>query len=186
MGKGGAGQFKPADSLSPAEAAKSWRYTRLNEHQKDTPKHASGGIVLGPVPPEEDQWQQIKISTLRQIEEAVGGEPNLTIYGHSITRGSKKTTVMPGEPQVSWAPKMQENSDGSSFSALCIGQWQLSHEVQGPKRQMECVGLLRPAFELFLNPSDRMLSPSASPDANVVMLFLMKKIASKAKGLIAF
>ena len=144
--------------------------------------------MLGPVPPGagDDQWQQMKISTLRQVEEAVGGEPNLTIYGHSITWRSKKTTVMPGEPHVSWAPKMQENSDGSSFSALCIGQWQLSHEVQGLKRQIECSGLLRPAFELFLNPSDRMLSPFASADANAVILFTVKKISSKAKGLVAF
>ena len=74
------------------------------------------------------------------------------------------------------------------FSAVCIGQWQLSHEVTSSAnhQMMECTGLLRPAFELFLNPSDRVLSPSASADANAVTLFTVKKISSKAKGLIAF
>ena len=74
LGKGGAGEFKQLDSISEAEAGKAWRYTRLYEYQKDTNKNANGGMSLGPVPGEGvGQWQQIKIVTLQQIEDIVGG-----------------------------------------------------------------------------------------------------------------
>ena len=79
---------------------------------------------------------------------------------------------------------MQENPDGSSFTALNVGQWQLSHEVPAGEKTMECKGILRPAFELLLD-SNRQLSPSPAVDANALCLFALKKFAVKVKGLVA-
>ena len=185
LGKGGPGGFGKSEELSPETAARSWRFTRLTDFKKDTPKHANGGLVLGPLPQEAGQWQQIKISTVSQVEQSIGGPRDLKVYGHGIVRGTKRTQVMPGEPTISWYPKMQENPDASSFTALNLSQWQLSHEVNAAENKVECKGLLRPGFE-FLLDATRQIAPSPAVDANALCVFAVKKFTVKAKGLIAF
>ena len=91
---------------------------------------------------------------------------------------------MLGEPAVSWVPKMQENPDGSSFTALNVGQWQLSHEVPAGEKTVECKGMLRPAFELLLD-SSRQLSPSPAVDAIALCPYAENKFEIKARGLVA-
>jgi len=183
LGKGGPGGFGRSEDLSPETAARSWRFTRITDFKKDTPKYANGGLVLGPVP--QGQWQQIKISTVEQVEQSIGGPRDLKVYGHGIVRGTKRTQIMPGEPTISWYPNMQENPDASSFTALNLSQWQLSHEVIAGENKVECKGLLRPGFE-FLLDATRQIAPSPAVTANALCLFAMKKFTVKAKGLIAF
>ena len=108
MGKGGPGEFAKSDDLSPEQAARSWRFTRVTEFKKDTPKHANGGLVLGPLSQEAGQWQRAKISTVQQAEQSIGGPSDIKIYGHGIVRGTKRQQVVPGDPHISWYPKMQE------------------------------------------------------------------------------
>ena len=130
------------------------------------------------------QGQQVQISTVQQAEQSIGGPRDIKVYGHGIVRGTKRTQIVPGEPAVPWVPKMQENPDGSSFTALNVGQWQLSHEVPAGDKTVECKRMLRPAFELLLD-SSRQLSPSPAVDANALCLSAVKKFTMKAKGLVA-
>ena len=181
MGKGGAGEL--TSEVPDEMAAKAWRFTRLNQYNKDVPKSANGGLVLGPVSNDVGQWQHIQISTNQQAEQSIGGPKDIKVYGHGIVRGTKRMTVEPGEPDVSWLPKMQEEDHGSSFTAVNMGQWQNSHEVPVEKGS-ECKGLLRPAFEMVLD-SSRTLSPSPALDANAMCLFAAKKFIVKAKSLVA-
>ena len=183
MGKGGAGEFTQADLVSEEMALRSWRYTRLSDPKKDTLKFANGGLVLGPLSAQADQLQQIKIQTFVQIEQAIGGARDIKVYGHAITRGQRAVRITPGEPPVSWVPKLMENADGSSFSALCLGQWLRSHEVANEK-QIECTGMLRPAFEVQLD-AQRLLSPSPAADANALCLFSVKRFSTKPKQVMA-
>ena len=120
---------------------------------------------------------------MQQVEQSIGGPRDIKVYGHGIARGTKRTQVMPGDPDVSWLPKMQEAENGSSFTAMNMGQWQNSHEVPVEKG-VECEGLLRPAFEMTLD-SSRQLSPSPAFDANAMCLFSAKKFNVKAKSLVA-
>jgi len=184
MGKGGPGEFAKLDDLSPELAARSWRYTRLTDFKKDTPKQANGGLVLGPLSQEAGQWQRVQISTIQQAEQSIGGPRDIKIYGHGIVRGTKRLQVVPGDPHISWRPTMAENPDGSSFSAVNLSQWQLSHEVPAGEKSVECKGMLRPAFELLLDAS-RQLAPNPAVDANALCLFAVKKFTVKASGLIA-
>ena len=81
---------------------------------------------------------------------------------------------------------MKENEDGSSFSAVNLGQWLLSHEVPGETDgRVECKGLLRPAFEMLFDPAQRQLAPSPRADANALNLFSVKKIHFDSKSVLA-
>ena len=111
MGHGGAGQFIYENAVSENLKPKAWRYTRITDHKKDTRKWASGSLVLGPL----GDGQKPELKTCAQVEETVGGEANITIYGHCISRETKRVSISPGDPQVSWVPGMKENEDGSSF-----------------------------------------------------------------------
>ena len=182
MGKGGAGEFKQVGVVSENEKPKAWRYTRLTEYKKDTHKLASGSVVLGPL----GDGHAPEMKTCAQVEQTLGGEANITIYGHCISRGTKRVSISPGEPAVCWVPSMKENEDGSSFSAVNLGQWLLSHEIPSETEgKVECKGLLRPAFELFYDPAQRQLAPSPRADANPLNLFAVKKVHFDSKSVVA-
>ena len=179
MGKGGAGEFKQVGVVSENEKPKAWMYTRLFEYKKDTHKLASGSVVLGPL----GDGQKPELKTCAQVEETVGGEPNITIYGHCISRGTKRVSISPGEPAVCWVPSMKENEDGSSFSAVNLGQWLLSREAPTETEgRVECKGLLRPAFEMIYDPAFEMIHPA---DANAMYLFAKQKVHFGSKSVVA-
>ena len=72
------------------------------------------------------------------------------------------------------------------FSAVNLGQWLLSREVPGETEgRIECKGLLRPAFEMFYDPAQRQLAPSARADANAMSLFAVKKVHFDSKSVVA-
>ena len=81
---------------------------------------------------------------------------------------------------------MKENEDGSSFSAVNLGQWLLSREAPTETEgRVECKGLLRPAFEVLYDPAQRQLAPSPRADANPLHLFAVKKIFFDSKSVVA-
>ena len=125
------------------------------------------------------------MKTCAQVEQTIGGEPNITIYGHCISRGTKRVSIFPGDPPVCWVPAMKENEDGSSFSAVNLGQWLLSHELPIAEGRIECKGLLRPAFEMIYDPAQRQLAPSPRGDANALNLFAVKKLHFDSKSVLA-
>ena len=81
---------------------------------------------------------------------------------------------------------MKENEDGSSFSAVNLGQWLLSHEIPSETEgRVECKGLPRPAFEMIYDPAQRQLAPSARADANAMNLFAVEKVHFESKSVVA-
>ena len=126
------------------------------------------------------------MKTCAQVEQNIGREPNITIYGHCISRGTKRVSISSGDPTVCWVPAKKEGEDGSSFSAVNLGEWLLSHEIPSETEgRVECKGLLRPAFEMFFDPAQRQLAPSPRADANALNLFTIKKIHFDSKSVVA-
>ena len=88
-----------------------------------------------------------KLSLLSDIERELGH--NLTLYGHSITRGGAKVSITPSQSPVVWvpaAPAVGGSGSGiADFSASTLGQYVRAHEDTSgvPK----CKGLCRPIFE---------------------------------------
>ena len=173
VGKGGPGEFLNA--------------TRVTDYKKDTPKYACGGVVL------EGQEQVPKLRTLSQCEEILGDAargtgPNkvIALYAHVSTAGSRNPRIVPASPGVVWVPTKAEPQDGSTFLAMNMGQWMLTHDtkVEG-KLLYECCGVLRPGFELALGSVKKQLSPNNRADANPVALFTNKVLHMKAKGIVA-
>ena len=85
MGKGGRGEFKQVEVLSENEKPKAWRYTRITDY-KNIHKWANGSFVLGPL----GDGQKPEMKTCAQAEQTIGGEANITIYGHCVSRGSRR------------------------------------------------------------------------------------------------
>ena len=176
MGKGGAGHLIHEDEVSENLKPKAWRYTRIFGFKKDTHKWANGSFVHGPLGDDKTP----DMMTLAQAEQTIGVPPgeHISLYGHCVSRGLKRVQITPGDPPVCWVPAMKEGEDGSSFSAIDLGQWLLSREIPSEtegQRRVECKGLLRPAFEMIYDPAQRQLAPSARADANALSLFCSKE-----------
>ena len=80
---------------------------------------------------------------------------------------------------------MEEPADGSTFVALNMGQWTLSHEKKVEWNACyECSGVLRPGFEAAPDPQ-KTLAPSNNVQANPLALFTNKVLHMKSKALVA-
>ena len=97
--------------------------------------------------------------TLRQCEEVLGqaglvaGSRVLCLYARGTIVVARGARVVPNEPGIVWAPAMEELAVGSTFFALNMGQWTLTHEKKAEhKSGYECCGvLLCPGFDVTLD-----------------------------------
>jgi hypothetical protein len=201
LGQGGPGSFVNLvnSTVEPAKVAFSWRFTRLTGHKRDNAELANGYMVLNkdgaPLP----QNSKPKLSCLSDIETELGN--NVTVWGHAITRGGTKVTMVPSPSPIAWVPaspavggNSEGGEDGSGsqkrvFGAATLGQFLRSHEdVSGlPK----CTGLMRPIFEIKTvtqNSGGRAaysIQPGASPGLSPLWLFASKKIELGAGAFVA-
>ena len=80
---------------------------------------------------------------------------------------------------------MEEPADGSTFVALNMGQWSLTHEKNiAQKAGYECCGVLRPGFDVTLGPH-KTLKPRNDVQANPFVLSASKTLHMKSKALVA-
>ena len=86
-----------------------------------------------------------KLQTMAEIEKELGN--NLTLYGHSVTRGGNRVTITPSPSPLVWAPTLGENAELASFSANTLGQFLKSYE-DTTGAAPRCKGLHRPVFEV--------------------------------------
>ena len=129
-----------------------------------------------------------KLSLLSDIEKELGH--NLTLYGHSITRGGTKVAITPSQSPVVWvpaAPALGGSGSGiADFSASTLGQYVRAHEDTSgvPK----CKGLCRPIFEHKTNSSSGAagfhLETGAPTGKSALWLFAAKKIEVPAGGVV--
>jgi len=96
-----------------------------------------------------------------------------------VTKGTPSATVH-------GIPKQQAPPDGSTFFAMALGQWQLSHELHS-ETHAERAGFLGLAFEHGFDKDAKALNPGASPPAEASPLcrFTMKALACAASVLVA-
>ena len=156
-----------------------WRYTRITGYKKDSAELANGYVIFNKehTPLEGTP----KLSLLSDVEKELGN--NLTLYGHSITRGGAKVTITPSPSPVVWvpaAPAVGGSGTGvADFSASTLGQYVRAHEDTSgvPK----CTGLARPVFECKVNQSTGAgagygLVPGAPTGKSALWLFSTKRI----------
>ena len=183
LGKGGPGAFlNPATTqLEASKVPYGWRFTRYTQHKKDVSEHANGyfvfnkdGGAVGGKP---------KLQAVADIEKELGN--NLTLYGHSITRGGNKVTITPAPSPVVWVPTLGEQAAVGAFTPDNLGQFVRSYEdVSGATPK--CTGLHRPVFEV--RPAQTAGSTSAyvlqptSATRNPVWLFTKQKVEIPAGG----
>ena len=189
IGRGGAGAFlsRPDEDILPEERAKAWTFTRITNFKNDSPKWANGGLVFSAGGG--TQKPDITVATLDEIDKMSGSKTH-RLYAHSMTR-TGAATVTPGQVPVIWIPQARSTEtalgpEGTGFNNLSLCTWLPSQEKVTKQKQgkkIECCGLMRPAFEVFLN--DDVLSPSSKVTANPLCLFTSKRLELKAKQLVA-
>jgi hypothetical protein len=135
------------------------------------------------------------------IEKELGN--NVTLYAHSITRGSTpstatKVTVVPAVTPVVWCPNQTDLADGK-FCSDVLGQYIPSREIAHGTGQTKSAGLVRAVFAVEATErtgsvasgsgsggsgSAWALQPKCTPDS--VHFFLVKKLDIKAGEFVAF
>ena len=123
--------------------------------------------------------------TLSDIEAEVAN--NVQMYGHSITRGGAKVTIIPSPSPVVWvpqAPAVGGSTPSPGFSADTLGVFLPSHDSTGgvPKYS----GMVRGMFEVKSKAngsptgsspvSAYSLEPGAPPGMSPLWIALLKKV----------
>ena len=98
IGQGGQGTFVSlaTESIEEAKQDFCWMYTRIIAFKKDTAELANGFMIFNKdgTPLE----GKPKCVLLSDVENEMGN--NLTLYGHSITRGGVRVTITPSPTPV--------------------------------------------------------------------------------------
>ena len=196
LGQGGQGSFTSlvTSSVEEVKVPFAWKYTRISAFKKDTAEQANGFVIFNKdgVTPLQGKPKCVLLS---DVEAEVGN--NLTLYGHSITRGGNKVTITPSPTTVVWAPdkvfpggEVGEQGGGSGVSKFkaedALGQFLRSHEdTIGVPR---CKGLARPVFVMKLAQASRRQGPVLIPGPpngqSILLLFTTKKIEVPGNGFV--
>ena len=184
LGRGGPGNFKgcQTDDLPEEEKLKAWQYTRITNYEADVPKYANGGFVF--VAADAKANAEVKVKTLQAIEKEVGSI-GFRVCGHVVTRNAHQAQITSGTSQVYWLPMERATEavlSGEEFDRNSLCTWLRSVE-RVVKKRIECVGLVRPAFEVAL--VEHTLGPSNKTSANPLCIFTNKRLELKPKELVA-
>jgi hypothetical protein len=198
FGHGGPGTFISLvqQALEPSKEKCAWRWTRISTHKRDSPELGGAMIFQRGTSGEPDGTVPI-LSTLDAIEKELGN--NVTLYAHSITRGSTpftatKVTVVPAVTPVVWCPHQTDLADGKFCSGV-LGQYIPSREIAHGTSQTKSTGLVRAVFAVEATERTGSgssgipgiawsLQPKCTP--NSVHFFLVKKLDIKAGEFVAF
>ena len=195
VGRAGEGNFHGSQDVPPEQAEHGWTFTRLTEYKKDTAKLASGNVVwagsnagtgnvaaAGVAAP--------KMVTLETCEAelgtaVVGASKCVKVYGHATTRTARTVRIVPSDkPCIVWAPR--QRTPDTEFNADNFGQWLRSREApavgDSTKVNIECMGLLRPCFEVTFVHSEKMLKPIRQ---NPLCLFTINAVSLNSKQVVS-
>ena len=196
LGQAGPGTFVSiaTTQLTEKQTPIAWRWTRITSHKRDNAELANAFLILVKdlTEPADGGKVKPKLLTLEDIEKEVGN--NISLYGHSITRGgASKVTITPAPGPIAFVPN--PNEDPSTFSYKLLGAWLPSLEnTTGTTVKLD--GLVRPVFEVTaVSPTAGGIAGSASSGPlvkpvnvstrNCMHFFTCKKIDLPADGWIA-
>ena len=184
VGRGGPGSLV---SVPPEGRQKlhSWLYTRCYEWKRDVATRANGFWVFKKTPAAVGA-ENPRLQTLEEIHSELGAVGFDDIWAHCLTRGARAIRVSPVETaKVWWVPQgVMPDVAVEEFDTSRLGAWVPSCEQQ-TATGLECVGLLRPAFEVQLEgPNNKTLTPDANPGGKPLRLFLKKNLILKPGQLV--
>ena len=195
LGRGGPGNFvsmaKDSKDTVPEEKLPfCWRFTRLTGYTKDNAQLANGYMIFNRAGTPLQLGEQ-KMVCLSDIEKIIGN--NLTLYGHSITRGGTKVTITPSTSPVVWVPQApavggESSSDPPDFSAETLGAFLPSHDdTSGVPKY---AGMVRSVFETKAKAGGGSggggyaLLPGAPPGFSPLWIALLKKVEVPANSFV--
>lgn len=108
-----------------------------------------------------------KLHTLEDIEKELGCQ--VSLYGHSVTRGSGKTkvTITPAAAAVVYVPT--PDSSPENFSHKVLGSWLPCQEEAVIATTLQVHGYARPVFEVISATATPAAAASSSLQASKVI-----------------
>jgi len=184
VGRGGPGSLVSSSPPEGRQLLHAWLYTRCSEWKRDVATRGNGFWVFKKEPAAGGEAENPCLQTLEQIQTELGAARFDDVWAHSLTHGARAVRISPVDTHVWWVPK--GDAAVENFDSSCLGAWVPSREQQ-TATGLECIGLLRPAFEMVLDgPNKKTLIPHANPavGGNPLCLFLKKNLFLKPGQLV--